>query len=97
MERNNLPLMARIAPKLRGVRILGSVALDLCYVACGRLDGQWELNLNIYDLTAGMLIVREAGGIASDFAGGTDNLPGEILATNGKIHTQLSELLIQQS
>ncbi|MHC4988773.1 MAG: inositol monophosphatase family protein, partial [Planctomycetota bacterium] len=96
LERNNLPLINRIAPKLRGLRILGSAAMDLCYVACGRTDGSWELNLNIYDIAAGMLICTEAGGTVTDFSGhGTDNLPGEILATNGKLHTQLAEILIQ--
>ncbi|MHC5090190.1 MAG: inositol monophosphatase family protein [Planctomycetota bacterium] len=95
LERNNLPLIERIAPRLRGLRILGSAAVDLCYVACGRTDGGWELNLNIYDIAAGALIVQEAGGMVTDFAGGTDNLPGEILATNGKIHTELSRLLTQ--
>jgi myo-inositol-1(or 4)-monophosphatase len=96
LERNNLPLINRIAPTLRGLRILGSAAMDLCYVACGRTDGSWELNLNIYDIAAGMLICTEAGGSVTDFSGhGTDNLPGEILATNGKLHTQLAEILIQ--
>ncbi|MHC4836405.1 MAG: inositol monophosphatase family protein [Planctomycetota bacterium] len=92
-DRNNLSAFARIAPKIRGTRILGSAAVDLCYIACGRTDGGWELNLNIYDLAAGMLMVQEAGGMATDFSGGTENLPGEILASNGKIHNQLSELL----
>ena len=93
LERNNLPLIERIAPTLRGLRILGSAAVDLCYVACGRTDGGWELNLNIYDIAAGMLIVQEAGGTVTDFSGNATNLPHEILATNGKIHTQLSRLL----
>ncbi|MFZ9024649.1 MAG: inositol monophosphatase family protein [Anaerohalosphaeraceae bacterium] len=93
LQRNNLPLIERIAPRLRGLRILGSAAVDLCYVACGRTDGGWELNLNIYDIAAGMLIVTEAGGMVTDFAGGTGSLPQEILATNGKIHTEMSSLL----
>jgi myo-inositol-1(or 4)-monophosphatase len=68
--------------------------MDLCYVACGRTDGSWELNLNIYDIAAGMLICTEAGGTVTDFSGhGTDNLPGEIMATNEKIHNKLSEIL----
>jgi myo-inositol-1(or 4)-monophosphatase len=97
LERNNLPMVNRIAPKLRGLRILGSAAVDLCYVACGRTDGGWELNLNIYDIAAGALIVTEAGGKVTDFSGTeTKNLPGEILATNGHIHNELSELLTQQ-
>ena len=93
LKHNNLPAVTRIAPKLRSLRSLGSAAMDLCYVACGRLDGSWEMNLNIYDLAAGMLVVQEAGGTASDFSGGTKNLPGEILASNGIIHNQLSKLL----
>jgi len=92
LPHNNLPLIAAIAPKLRGMRMLGSAAMDLCYVACGRLDGSWELNLNIYDIAAGMLLVTEAGGTASDFAGGTDNLPREIMATNGTIHAELANI-----
>jgi myo-inositol-1(or 4)-monophosphatase len=97
LEHNNLPLIERIAPTLRGLRILGSAAVDLCYVACGRTDGGWELNLNIYDIAAGALIVQEAGGTVTDFSGGTTNLPHEILATNGNIHTQLSELLMMSN
>jgi myo-inositol-1(or 4)-monophosphatase len=96
LERNNLPRVNRIAPKLRGLRVLGSAAMDLCYVACGRIDGSWELNLNIYDIAAGMLIATEAGGTVSDLSGaGTKNLPQEIMATNANIHTELAELLIQ--
>ena len=91
---NNLPAFNRIAPKLRGVRILGSAAVDLCYVACGRTDGGWERNLKIYDIAAGMLIVQEAGGMVTDFSGtGTENLPGQVMATNGRFHSQLAELL----
>ena len=96
LERNNLPAVATIAPKLRGLRILGSAALDLCYVACGRTDGSWELNLNIYDIAAGMLICTEAGGTVTDFSGtGIDNLPAEILATNGKIHSELAAVMMK--
>jgi myo-inositol-1(or 4)-monophosphatase len=96
LERNNLPAVAAIAPALRGLRILGSAALDLCYVACGRTDGAWELNLNIYDIAAGMLIATEAGGTVTDFSGiGTDNLPAEILATNAKIHPALIAVLMK--
>ena len=96
LKRNNLPLIERIAPKLRGLRILGSAAVDLCYVASGRTDGGWELNLNIYDIAAGALIVQEAGGTVTDFSGGTENLPHEILATNGKIHNELSDILMNK-
>ena len=94
LERNNLPAVAALAPTLRGLRILGSAALDLCYVACGRTDGAWELNLNIYDIAAGMLIAAEAGATVTDFSGtGTANLPTEIVATNGRLHAELSDIL----
>lgn len=59
---NNLSYISRLAPKLRGLRRLGSAALDLCYVAAGFFDAYWELNLNPWDVEAGMLIVMEAGG-----------------------------------
>jgi myo-inositol-1(or 4)-monophosphatase len=93
LKDNNLPLIDRIAPKLRGLRILGSAALDLCYVACGRTDAFWELNLKIYDIAAGMLIAQEAGALVTDLSGGTANLPHKVLASNGKIHSELMRLL----
>lgn len=58
---NNLANIARIAPQVRGVRRLGSAALDLCYVGAGFLDGYWEMNLNLWDIAAGELVAREAG------------------------------------
>lgn len=72
------------------VRRLGSAAMDLCWVACGRFDGFWEYNLQPWDIAAGYLIVAEAGGKVSDFSG----RPGrpsdkETLATNGHIHEAL--------
>ncbi|HTR80310.1 MAG TPA: inositol monophosphatase family protein [Bacteroidota bacterium] len=78
----------------QGVRRLGSAALDLAYVAAGRLDGFWEVFLNPWDKAAGVLLVREAGGTVSDFK----NNPGTIydqntLATNGKIHEQMIAVL----
>jgi myo-inositol-1(or 4)-monophosphatase len=78
----------------RGVRRLGSAALDLCYVACGRFDGYWEENLNPWDTAAGALIVQEAGGKVSDFKDrpfDADNK--QILATNGHIHSDMVALL----
>lgn len=71
----------------RGIRRLGSAALDLCYVACGRFAGYWEDHLQPWDSAAGILMVREAGGTVTDFS----NWPagaeaGEVLATNGHIH-----------
>lgn len=77
-----------------GARRFGSAAVDLCYVAAGRVEGFFEYNLNSYDVAAGTLIVEEAGGKVTDFSGGRDFLFGrQILATNEKIHEEiLSEL-----
>jgi myo-inositol-1(or 4)-monophosphatase len=73
-----------------GVRRAGSAALDLAYVACGRMDAFWEFNLNPWDTAAGILLVEEAGGRVTDFAGGRFQLKSEeILATNGLIHEEL--------
>ena len=93
LERNNLPYFARLMPQIRDLRRYGSAAVDLAYVACGRLDGFWELNLNVYDIAAGMLIVREAGGIVTDFGGGTAGLPGEVAAANPAVHGTLLETM----
>jgi len=76
------------------VRRDGSAALDLCYVASGRFDGFWELKLKPWDVAAGSLIVREAGGVISDFSGTRFSiLDDEILATNGRIHPHMLETL----
>lgn len=76
------------------VRRLGSAALDLAYVACGRFDGFWEINLNPWDVAAGAILVKEAGGSVTQYDNSnyrvTDN---SILATNGKIHNRTVELL----
>jgi myo-inositol-1(or 4)-monophosphatase len=71
----------------QGIRRNGSAALDLCYVACGRLDGFWELKLRPWDTAAGALIVEEAGGRLSDLSGNPFSIWGEeTLASNGAIH-----------
>ena len=71
----------------QGIRRAGSAALDLCYVACGRLDGFWELQLRPWDIAAGALIIAEAGGKLSDFSGNQFSIWGdETLASNGAIH-----------
>lgn len=78
----------------QGVRRLGSAALDLCYVACGRFDGFWEQNLAPWDTAAGMVIAREAGATISDFSNGPYSIEKkEILATNGLIHNEMTALL----
>ena len=79
-------LIRALSEKCAGIRRTGSAALDLAYVASGRLDGFWDKGLNLWDIAAGSLIVREAGGIVCDHQGqelAQDN--GEIIATNPKI------------
>ena len=76
-----------------GVRRAGSAALDLAYVACGRLDGFWEFQLNPWDTSAGYLLVEEAGGKITHFDGGKFTLDSrEVLATNGLIHAEMEGL-----
>jgi myo-inositol-1(or 4)-monophosphatase len=76
------------------VRRDGSAALDLCSVASGRFDGFWELKLKPWDVAAGSLIAREAGGRVSDFTGKRFSIhDDEILASNGRIHQQLVDVL----
>ena len=78
----------------RGVRRLGSAALDLCWVASGRFDGFWEVNLHPWDIAAGMLVVQEAGGKMSDFRGGTGTIHDkQILASNGVLHEAMLRVL----
>jgi len=90
----NLDHFQNFARKVQGIRRCGSAALDLCFVASGRLDGFWELNLKPWDIAAGALIVREAGGITSDFGRNPLGLDGHrVLATNGLIHDQMVDIL----
>lgn len=78
----------------RGLRRLGSAALDLSYVAAGRFDGFWEVNLNPWDMAAGQLFVREAGGRVTDFAGGESTIyKKQVLASNGIIHDAMLTVL----
>lgn len=91
------PLMVRFQNCIsasRGVRRLGSAALDLCFVACGRFDGFWEQNLKPWDTAAGLLIAKEAGSTVTDFSNRPFEIDKkEILATNGRIHKELLSLL----
>lgn len=90
MEHNNLKELVSILPEIQCVRRLGSAALDLCYTACGRVDGYWEPMLKPWDTAAGSLILTEAGGTVSRYNGSPFD-PGypEIAATNGKLHSYL--------
>ncbi len=92
-ENVNIHFFHQVAMTTHGVRRGGSAALDLAYVACGRLDGFWEFGLNPWDMAAGLIIVREAGGRYSDMRGGPATLRGEHIAvTNGLIHDELMGL-----
>jgi len=89
----NIHFYQEFTLRSHGVRRAGSAALDLAYVACGRMDAFWEFNLNPWDTAAGILLVEEAGGRVTDFAGGPFRLRSEqILATNGLIHGELIAL-----
>lgn len=81
--------------KTHGVRRIGAAAADLCYLACGRVDGFFEYNLNPWDVAAGALIIEEAGGSVTDFKDGTNWLYGkEIIATNGLIKDEMNDVVI---
>lgn len=92
---NNLNHFAAFSMRVQAVRRLGSAALDLAYVAAGRLDGFWELRLNAWDVAAGALLVREAGGVVTDLLGNPDVLatPTSVVASNGRIHEAMLEVL----
>jgi len=76
------------------VRRLGSAALDLSYVACGRFDGFWEGTLNPWDMAAGVLLVTEAGGTWTDYSGSPSNVYNpQVLTTNGLIYEQMIAVL----
>lgn len=93
---DNLVLFAKVHPKVRAIRRPGSAALDLAYVACGRLDGFWELRLNPWDVAGGLIIAQEAGAVVTDFKGKAYHLDAQaVVATNGKIHDGLVRLLNQ--
>jgi myo-inositol-1(or 4)-monophosphatase len=80
--------------KVGNIRRMGAAALDLAMVACGRLDGYWERGINSWDVAAGIVLVREAGGFVTDFAGGGDMLTkGEVCVGNETIHRLLLDVL----
>ncbi|MDI6697411.1 MAG: inositol monophosphatase family protein [Candidatus Saccharicenans sp.] len=91
---NNLDHFSNFAVRAQAIRRLGSAALDLCYVACGRFDGYWEKKLKPWDLAAGSLLVEEAGGRVSNLEGGDFNVfSPHIVASNGHIHQSMLEIL----
>ncbi|MFN8771245.1 MAG: inositol monophosphatase family protein [Neisseriaceae bacterium] len=89
-----LTIFKEIILSTNGVRREGSAALDLAYVASGHIDGFWEFNLKSWDIAAGILLVREAGGIVIDFNGNQHNSnEGNIIAANSKIANQLQKII----
>jgi myo-inositol-1(or 4)-monophosphatase len=94
-KQDNLENFGRFARLTQGVRRLGSAALDLCYVAAGRLDGYWELSLNPWDLAAGGLIASEAGAVVTNLKGGKDILtpPCSLLAATPGLHPKMLDVL----
>ena len=93
-KRNNLGLFARMAKKVEGVRRPGSAAIDLCWLAAGRIDGFWELKLHPWDTAAAKLIVEEAGGKVSRIDGREYSiLDDDVLASNGRLHAKLQKAL----
>jgi myo-inositol-1(or 4)-monophosphatase len=90
VTRNNVDNFGKLVLKCHDIRRGGSASVDLAYVAAGRFDGYWEGYLKPWDVAAGALLVQEAGGAITDFAGGQDWLFGEnAVATNGMIHAEL--------
>src|SRR5438093_401422 len=86
--------LERVMAATSGVRRFGAAALDLAYVAAGRYDGFWEFGLSPWDIAAGLLLVREAGGFVSDLSGGqTMMTSGNVLAANGHLHLPLAALI----
>jgi myo-inositol-1(or 4)-monophosphatase len=84
--------LSTLMPQIAGVRRFGSAALDLTWVAAGRYDGYWEMGIHPWDIAAGMLIVREAGGYATD-GEGKDNIDRIVVAANPNLHPRLLEVV----
>ncbi|MNY57622.1 Inositol-1-monophosphatase [compost metagenome] len=83
-----------MAPKVRNIRVAGSAALHLAYVAAGRLSGFWEIGLNAWDIAAGALLIQESGGLVTDTEGKPYHLGvRSVLASNGRIHEEFQREL----
>ncbi|HBU70106.1 MAG TPA: inositol monophosphatase [Elusimicrobia bacterium] len=89
-----LKIFSNVLTKVQGMRRLGSAAIDLCYVACGRLDFFWEEGLKAWDIAAGSLILKEAGGKISSYGNTPDFLFGQTMAaSNGRLHKAIIKLI----
>jgi myo-inositol-1(or 4)-monophosphatase len=89
----NIEHFLALMPRTRAIRRLGSASLDLCNVAAGRIDGFWQATLPVWDVAPGAIIVEEAGGRVTDFAGHAGAYEGNIVASNGQIHAALVDVL----
>jgi myo-inositol-1(or 4)-monophosphatase len=87
-------ILAKLMPQVAGVRRFGSAALDLAWVAAGRYDGYWELGIKKWDMAAGLVMVREAGGYVTDPTGG-DPYEGNVVAGNPVLHGKLREIVAE--
>lgn len=93
---NNINYFNEMALRSQAIRRAGSAALDLAYVAAGRFDGFWELQLNPWDTAAGWLLVTEAGGLVTDLDGGRYSFSAQgILSSNGRIHNAMRDVITQ--
>ncbi|MBI3599447.1 MAG: inositol monophosphatase [Nitrospinae bacterium] len=93
-KENNLNHFCNFAVRVQAIRRAGSAVLDLCYLAAGRFDGFWEMKLNPWDMAAASLMVKEAGGMITNFRGGEFSIyKGETLASNGLIHQEMIDIL----
>jgi len=89
-------IFGAVAPQVAGIRRLGAAALDLAWVAAGRFDAYWESDLKLWDVAAGMLLVKEAGGFVTDFRGGDKPIErNEVLAANDGLHSKLHKMVAQ--
>ncbi len=94
---DNLKYFRRFIKRAQAVRRPGSAAMDLAYVACGRFDGFWEMKLKPWDMAASALMVEEAGGRVTDFAGGRFTIyKPECLASNGRVHGILTKIIVEK-
>jgi len=97
VRKNNLGLFGRMVKNAQAVRRFGSAALDLCWTACGRFDGFWELGLHPWDAAAGLVIVEEAGGKVTQLDGSPYSIYNfGILASNTRLHRQMRKVLVQR-
>ncbi len=92
-----LSVVEKFLDKVQGIRRLGSAALDMCYVACGRFDGYWEFRIQPWDISAGWLLAEEAGGKVTDFQGKSYSLQrtAQTLCSNGLIHKEMLKVIKQ--